>query len=185
MQGPKNVVWRNAVDNGDGSFECQVNHPEFGWIDYLVVPGDTVPLGQYLHAEMTGSKKALVKKRTKPLKTPFHVNMYRDQRIQHGNTFRPEGYGENIRLTGDPTTQMYLFQRTTDARMRVMEGRSAGVTYRWRDADNKIHTLSPAQMIDLGQKAITWFEQTIIASWSIKDDPKGVMDDFDKDPRWP
>ena len=177
--------WRNAVDNGDGSFDCEIEHSDLGWIPFTVTSDDNEPLGVYLYGELTGSKKAMVGKKTRQPKHPGEVNEFRDDRLIKGNRFRPAGYSGTIHLSGDTKTQMYLSQRVSDARMRVIEGRATGVTYQWRDEDNVIHVLTVAQMIELGDKAATWFEKTIQAAWSIKDDPSGIKDDFDKDSRWP
>lgn len=179
------IKWRNAVDNGDGTIDCEVDHPEFGWIPFTVTDYDTEPLGVFLNGELKGPKKGMVGKKPYQPKQGFEVNDFRDNRLLHGNRFQPAGYDKTVHLRGDGKTQMYLAQRHTDARMRIVEGRSAGFTYQWRDEDNVVHVLTVAQMVDLGNQAATWFEKTIQAAWAIKDDPKGIEDDFDKDSRWP
>lgn len=37
--------YRNAKKNKDGSYLCEVEHPEYGWIPYKAVPNDVVEFG--------------------------------------------------------------------------------------------------------------------------------------------
>ena len=45
--------WRNPVRNPDGvTFNCEVNHPDFGWVPFTASPEDPVEYGRIIHAQI-------------------------------------------------------------------------------------------------------------------------------------
>lgn len=44
------LEYRNAVLNGDGTFDCEINHPQFGWIPFTADPNDVEPHGRAIWA---------------------------------------------------------------------------------------------------------------------------------------
>ena len=40
------VQWRNAVILDDGRVDCEINHPQFGWIPFTADPDDVEPHGR-------------------------------------------------------------------------------------------------------------------------------------------
>lgn len=44
---------RNIAALPDGRFDCEVDHPRFGWIPFTASAEDSEPLGRLLHAEIT------------------------------------------------------------------------------------------------------------------------------------
>jgi hypothetical protein len=47
--------WRNPVYNQFGTIDCEINHPEFGWIPTTANPDDVEPSGQELYAAIIAS----------------------------------------------------------------------------------------------------------------------------------
>lgn len=44
--------YRNEHYNEDGRIDCEINHPEFGWIPFTADPSDVEKLGRDLFAEI-------------------------------------------------------------------------------------------------------------------------------------
>lgn len=42
---------RNAVFNSSGTIDCEIEHPEFGWIPFTASQDDTEALGRTIYAE--------------------------------------------------------------------------------------------------------------------------------------
>lgn len=40
------LEWRNAVPLDDGRIDCEINHPQFGWIPFTADPDDVEPHGR-------------------------------------------------------------------------------------------------------------------------------------------
>ena len=53
---------RNAIYNENGTIDCDINHPKFGWIPFLANPDDPEKHGRDIHAELivSGSVSAYV-----------------------------------------------------------------------------------------------------------------------------
>ena len=48
------MEWRNPVWNGTGGIECEVKHPEFGWIPFTARADDIEPHGRELFEALKG-----------------------------------------------------------------------------------------------------------------------------------
>lgn len=42
------IEFRNAVEMPDGRFDCEINHPQFGWIPFTASPDDPEPHGRMI-----------------------------------------------------------------------------------------------------------------------------------------
>ena len=40
------IEWRGVVSNANGTFDCEINHPQFGWIPFTANPDDPEPHGR-------------------------------------------------------------------------------------------------------------------------------------------
>lgn len=47
---------RNVKDLGDGRFDCEVEHPKYGWIPYTAGAGDNEEHGKQLLADIKAGK---------------------------------------------------------------------------------------------------------------------------------
>lgn len=53
------MEYRNAAYNADGStIDCEVNHPELGWVAYTASPNDPEQTGRDLHAQIVADDAA-------------------------------------------------------------------------------------------------------------------------------
>ena len=57
---------RNAKDNGNNTFDCEVNHPVFGWIPFTASLDDPEEFGKVIHEELSKSGKYEIKPYTPP-----------------------------------------------------------------------------------------------------------------------
>ena len=48
------MEWRNPQYNQFGTIDCEINHPEYGWIPFTASPDDPEEHGRALHAEIMG-----------------------------------------------------------------------------------------------------------------------------------
>lgn len=44
------VEIRNIVALGDGRFDCEIEHPVFGWLPFTAAPDDVAEHGRAIHA---------------------------------------------------------------------------------------------------------------------------------------
>lgn len=47
---PQKIEWRNTAQLDDGRFDCEINHPDFGWIPFTASPDDVEPHGREIWA---------------------------------------------------------------------------------------------------------------------------------------
>ena len=43
---------RNPAYNVVGTFDCEINHPKFGWIPFTASPDDSDEIGREVHAQI-------------------------------------------------------------------------------------------------------------------------------------
>ena len=49
------MEYRNPVYNQYGTIDCEINHPDYGWIPFTAAPDDPEELGRTIHAEITAA----------------------------------------------------------------------------------------------------------------------------------
>lgn len=49
---------RNIQPLGDGRFDCEINHPAWGWIPFTADPNDVAAHGRAIHAEIISRMSA-------------------------------------------------------------------------------------------------------------------------------
>lgn len=52
------VEYRNVVALPDGRFDCEINHPDFGWVPFTADPNDVEPHGRAIWAHVDEHMKA-------------------------------------------------------------------------------------------------------------------------------
>lgn len=126
---------------------------------------------------------------------PWEVNRERDRRVLLGKGFdlSAYGYGAQIPVAGDPTSQMNLMGLAVGVVLRVLFNDAdflAKVAQdptmtEFRDAANNLHQLNSTQVAMLWLLGAVYVSDVFRASWQIKDDPNGISPGFEADPRWP
>lgn len=120
----------------------------------------------------------------KALRADLHrqINAERDRRLIAGAVIDVTGYGP-VALQGRPDDRTNLIALERAAERMV----TAGVTdpvFEFRDANNDMHDLTPAQMFELASKGMAFAGKIIRAAWPLKDaDP--IPRDYQADTYWP
>lgn len=50
------LEWRNVVAIDGDRFDCEINHPVFGWIPFTADPDDVEPHGRAIWRAITGAQ---------------------------------------------------------------------------------------------------------------------------------
>jgi hypothetical protein len=111
------------------------------------------------------------------------VNAERARRILTGVSLTVTGHPQPIALQGREQDQRNLLALATAAQARIAAGYNTHQTA-FRDANNELHHLVPAQIFELWSKGAAWIEAVYAASWSIKDSDS-IPADFADDQYWP
>ena len=110
------------------------------------------------------------------------VNQERDRRIEAGTVVSIEGYG-NVPLQGRAVDQLNLMALASTAKDMADAGIAAAVIP-FRDAENVMHNLTPAQFLDLSRQGKEAAAAIYSASWALKDALE-IAADFADDAHWP
>lgn len=117
-----------------------------------------------------------------PAPTKADVQVERDRRILAGSTCTVAGYPTPIRLAGDPQTSNNMQARVTNAILAQQQGVTDPI-FAWRDEDNVVHNLTPAQFLDLFNQASMFVDQLYRKSWALIDNPP-IPADYAEDKHW-
>lgn len=74
---------RNAKDNGNNTFDCEVNHPVFGWIPFTASAEDVEQSGRDAHASIVSGLAGAVLPYVPPTadEVATQVRAVRDQKL--------------------------------------------------------------------------------------------------------
>lgn len=50
------LEYRNVEPLEDGCFDCEINHPQFGWIPFTADPNDVEPHGREIWAAINAAQ---------------------------------------------------------------------------------------------------------------------------------
>jgi hypothetical protein len=64
------MEYRNPVFNSFGTIDCEIEHPEFGWIPFTADPNDVEPIGAEVFNAAKGSAAPYVAPPPPPEPTP-------------------------------------------------------------------------------------------------------------------
>jgi len=109
------------------------------------------------------------------------VNEERDRRLYAGSVVAVTGYG-NVPLQGRPNDQTNLIALEVSAMQLVAAGLTVPINF--RDAENVMHSLTPAQMLELAQKGKQAASAIYAAAWALKDGA-AIPADFADAQYWP
>lgn len=168
--------YRNARYHHDGGIDCEINHPEHGWLPHLVHAHDNPEF--FAHIENEGPVAPYVQ----PEPTNADVTVERDRRALAGKTFTLSS-GPQVAVAGDDITTRNLQALALAAQARMAVGDDTATPY--RDETNTIHNLTPAQVFELWSQGSAYVSAIYQASWALKDNPAGIPADFTGDHHWP
>ncbi|MDW4550890.1 DUF4376 domain-containing protein [Defluviimonas sp. D31] len=174
---------RNPAFNATGGIDCEVEHPEFGWIPYTARADDPAPSGWVIHAAALAMDPAPYVAPPPPPPTGADVNAERDARVRAGRVVEIAGHGP-VRLGGSEADIRNLQGLAVAAQLRLAAGDGAAITL-FRDEDNVIHALDQAQTLALWSAGAAYVSAVFQAGWALKDNPAGIPADFRDGSHWP
>ena len=172
---------RNAVRRSAQAIDCEVNHPDLGWIPFTAASYDVEQSGRDIFAAIEAGDAGAIADYVPPPASAADVNAERARRILAGRAFGIPGYGP-VAVEGRDEDVRNLGALGTAALAQIGAGNGAGVM-QFRDADNTIHDLTWAQMFALWSASTEYVSALYAASWALKDD--GIPADFADDAYWP
>lgn len=174
--------YRDARHTPDGDIDCEINHPTFGWLPFTASASDDEEAGRELHAAIlaAGDAAAYVPPPPEPV-TGDDVNIERDRRIVAGLFVATTG-GPTVAVQGRDVDQMNLTNLGMMAEARINAGDAT--PFNFRDAQNNIRSLTPAQMREVWQQSVAHVEAIYAASWALKDNPP-IPQSYADDAYWP
>ncbi len=110
------------------------------------------------------------------------VTTERDRRIMQGALVSVTGLGD-IPVQGRPVDQVNLMALADTARDLIAAG-VTGAVIPFRDGDNVLHDLTPAQMLEVSRQGKEAAAAIYAASWALKDSG-AIPADFAADHHWP
>lgn len=165
----RNAVYINAAMT---RADCEVNHPVRGWEPYTAQEGVTPLVWQSIQAGTVAPYVPKVRE----------VVAERERRIEAGATLTVTGYGP-VQLAGDDATRADLQAQATAAQLYISSGNTTQAM-QVRGSDGTVHTLTPAQMLELWSLGAAYIQGIFAASWALEAmDP--IPADFAADSRWP
>jgi hypothetical protein len=167
---------RNPIYTATGNIDCEVEHPQFGWIPFTASPDDVEPHGQEVYTEALAMGPILAA----PIPGEA-VNAERDRRILQGKTFALST-GKQISLRGDNTTKKNLQALAFAASMRVSQDQGAVITL-FRDNTDYVYELTQLEIIELWSRSAEFVSKMFQAGWFIKDAPS-IPKDYADDKYW-
>jgi hypothetical protein len=108
------------------------------------------------------------------------VNAERDRRLAAGSTVTVSGYGD-VPLQGRAVDQTNLIALEVTAMQLVAA--ALDVPMDFRDADNVMHTLTPAQMLEMARLGKQAAAAIYAAAWALKDSGD-IPADYTDDAHW-
>ena len=127
---------RNPRYTATGRIDCEINHPEFGWLPFTASPEDAEPHGREIFAlaEALGPTANVPPSQEELFD---QIKMRRDQAIGAGVTVA------GIMVHTDETSQTRIMGATVAAML------DPDYSVQWKTADGTFVTLSAAQVIGI------------------------------------
>lgn len=145
------------------------------------LPGDTI----HIVGGATSEAEAIDIFRQGLLPPPLcgaDVSMERDRRISHGQTITTAAGVTMTVQTRNESDMINLNGLVTRAMVMLTLQQPGTITF--RDQGNTDHTLTPAQMIEVGSLVAASIDRLYKRSWALKDAPGGIPADFTDDRHW-
>lgn len=173
------MEYRNAVYTQAGGIDCEINHPELGWVPTTLRDDDQ----RELFAEVAGGDVAAFVAQSI---TGDQVNEERDRRMTGilsfaGTTFDCDEKSL-ARITGAAT--LAGFAMGAGAPAGFMRWHGGDVDFAWIDASNNVVPMDAQTCMSFGKAAAAWQSAHIFAGKAIKKlDP--IPQDYASDKYWP
>lgn len=95
---------RNPSHNAHGTFDCEINHPVYGWIPFTADPNDDVDYGRQIYADIAAGKHGEPAAYVPPVPTHEQVELQRQLAYADPLTGSDRLFSEaqRMQLMGDP-----------------------------------------------------------------------------------
>ena len=161
----RNPRWN---DSEHTSFDCELNHPEYGWIPFTVKGNDT----SYYCSELWKNKDSFDIQEFVPVQED--IDALKEQKHQELRTERDKlrqiefaVYNDaNYQIRQEDQDNMNTF--LTNA-LGMLSGIMPRENFSIMDADNILRTLTPEQIIELGRAMKTKVEEIYSRYWYARD----------------
>lgn len=176
---------RNPRFNARGSIDCEINHPEFGWIPFTADPNDDA--GAAIHAAALSLDPVAY---ATPAPDPANVNRERDRRLSLPFSFAIAGQTHIFDRT--PISLQRITGAATLAGFAIAAGAQPGnllwhggqSPFSWITAENVTVQMDAQTTFALGKEAAAVETRIIFAAFALKGmDP--IPDDYASDGHWP
>jgi hypothetical protein len=173
---------RNPQHASGGSIDCEINHPDFGWIPFTATADDPYGFVPEVWAALQ-LRTDIAPAPPPPAPTTAEVTAYAEELIELGVTINVAGITAPIYVQGRGKDTRNVQGLVTAAQLRLAAGDTTTLTA-FRDGNNVTHQLVPGQIVELWQKSSAYISLVYAASWSIKEDDP-ISAGFRADARWP
>ncbi|MFM9269981.1 hypothetical protein ACJ7V3_06930 [Halomonas elongata] len=159
--------YRNAQYLNDGGIDCEINHPELGWIPTTLREDD--PDTAELHAI---AKAQAAPPQPEPLENVARdrrrtIDIERDRTIQAGMPYTfPDGSEDVVQMRDRDRPN--LTGLALEAQRLVAKGETEPAL-EFRAASNRHYVMTPAQMLEMTDTAQGWHKAMLKRAWDLKD----------------
>ena len=163
----RNPRWNDSEHTG---FDCELKHPEYGWIPFTVKGNDT----SYYCSELWKNRDTFEIQEYVPVPVQEDIDVLKERKHQELRTERDKlrqiefaVYNDaNYQIRQEDQDNMNTF--LTNA-LGMLSGIMPRANFSIMDADNILRTLSPEQIIELGQTMKSKVEEIYARYWYARD----------------
>lgn len=171
-------LWRNPVRNADGTIDCEIEHPDYGWIPFTASPDDSEQHGRDLYAAILESGDDIPEK-VVPIASiaaakRAEIDTARDTAIDAGFDY----------TFGDTTDRVQTRARDREniaglaiAAQMMNDAGDTETTLPFRAASNATYQLTALQLLSLAQAAQQHVSTQYARSWQLKDQVDAALAD--------
>lgn len=180
------MEFRNAIFNAAGNIDCEINHPQLGWIPFTADPADVDPIGlEVFAAALEMGPSPYVPPPPLPA-TGADVDAERDRRLALPFAFNGDMFDR------DPVSLQRITGAAALAGFAVLAGAQAGdlfwhgeqTPYVWITATSTLVTMDAPTCFAFGKAAAAVEGRLVFAARALKQmDP--IPADFADDGYWP
>lgn len=163
----RNPRWNDSEHTG---FDCELKHPEYGWIPFTVKGNDT----SYYCSELWKNRDTFEIQEYVPVPVQEDIDVLKERKHQELRTERDKlrqiefaVYNDaNYQIRQEDQDNMNTF--LTNA-LGMLSGIMPRENFSIMDADNILRTLSPEQITELGQAMKAKVEEIYARYWYARD----------------
>jgi len=104
---------RNPVFTANGAIDCEIQHPQYGWIPFTADPADVEPHGREIYAEALKLNPALY---VPVVPTPEQI--IANAKVQRANAYRVESDPLFFKWQAGETTEAVWTSKRAEIRAR-------------------------------------------------------------------